>query len=444
MLKLKGKGDKNPDKVYVFDDLLSGKKINKLNNKGYPVFINDLNSFLSKGDLGIDRCIVSPGIARDHRLIMELSRRRIPVYSEIEFAYESLASLRKDVKILAITGTNGKTTTASLCGAVMKNTGENVFVGGNIGVPFITGVNDYSKFILEISSFQLEWTYRFNPDIAVLLNVQDDHLDRYDNFDEYRLTKYKLFKNQNYNDIAILNYDDYNARILKGVISSNTILFGFDEKKCNVYYKEDIIYLKLKDIAGFDIKISLNNVKDKRKFIISDMMAAAAAMGISGILPEIIKKTFDEYRLLKHRVEFLGRIGNVDFYDDSKATNPSAVISALESFSGSDKVILILGGKDKGFNYECLKEPVKRHVRACVLMGETAEMLYQTLKNMTTIIKVKDMQEAVVQSFELSGGSGTVILSPASSSFDMFKDYSERGEVFKKCVENLSRTVNIR
>jgi len=395
----------------------------------------------------IKQCIVSPGIGRNHRIILRLRKHNIPVYSEIEFAYKEL---KNSSKIIAVTGTNGKTTTATLCKSAVDKAGlgNKTFVGGNLGVPFISGVKDYKDFILEISSFQLEWIYDFKPDIAVLLNVEDDHLDRYENFDEYRLTKYKLFKNLKYGDVAVLNSDDRNSSILKGVTGSNSVLYGFDENKCDVYYKDGVVHLRLKALCGFDASISLKNVKDKRKFVISDMMAAACSLMLYGISPDIIVSAFEEYELLKHRVEHIGNIGNIEFYDDSKATNPAAVISALQSFGGDGRkdsnIVLILGGKDKGFNYECMIQPIKNSVRACVLMGETKDILRDVLRGHIELITADDMYDAVKKSFDYlmnhnsyKTGAGAVLLSPASSSFDMFKDYNERGDIFKKCYQEL-------
>ena len=418
--------------------------------KGLPgeniLFFNKTNEeiLFVKYFENIKRCIVSPGIERSHKIILMLKSRNIPVYSEIEFAYNEL---KNNPKIIAVTGTNGKTTTATLCKNAVDKAGlsEKTFVGGNLGVPFISGIKDYRDFILEISSFQLEWVYDFKPDIAVLLNVEDDHLDRYENFDEYRLIKYKLFKNLKYSDTAVLNYDDRNSSILKGVAGSNAVLYGFDENKCDVYYKDDAVNLRLKALCGFNASISLKNVKDKRKFVISDMMAAACSLMLYGISPDIIEKAFEEYKLLSHRVEYIGNIENIEFYDDSKATNPAAVISALESFgAGKNRnIVLILGGKDKGFNYEYMIQPIKNSVRACVLMGETKDVLHDVLRGHIELLKAEDMKDAVKKSFDFlknnteTDAAGTVLLSPASSSFDMFRDYNERGDVFKKCYLQL-------
>jgi UDP-N-acetylmuramoylalanine--D-glutamate ligase len=427
------------DTIFIYDDILDNKAISAIyiNKDGIDAFLKSPDFFK------IDRCIASPGIHKNHPIFLEMKRRIKPIYSEIEFAYEFLINNKNNagIKMIAITGTNGKTTATSLCAAAMEKAGGNVFIGGNIGTPFISGVAEYDKFVLEISSFQLEYTYKFKPDIAVLLNVEDDHLDRYENFDEYRLTKYKLFKNQDFNDIAILNYDDYNSRILRGLVGSVPILFGYNENKCDVYYKNEAIYLRLKNICGSDYKVSLKNLKDKRNFLISDMMAASTALLIWGFSEEVVEASFNEYKLPPHRVEFLGSVGGVDFYDDSKATNPAAVISALECFSAKDKVVLILGGKDKGFNYDCLIEPVKKYAKACVLIGQTADNLNRTLKGAITLIRADDMGSAVKKAFEQAAGGGTVLFSPAASSFDMFKDYNERGEAFKKCFESLNHVL---
>ncbi|MCL4321344.1 MAG: UDP-N-acetylmuramoyl-L-alanine--D-glutamate ligase [Deltaproteobacteria bacterium] len=446
------------DRVFVYDDILAEGEINALNKAAdlkvhkSPVFFNKTNYkvFMEKYCRDITLCVASPGIERNHNVISKLKEYNIPVYSEIEFAYKMLNFKEpKAAKIMAITGTNGKTTTTTICGKAINKAGlgKTTFVGGNLGVPFISGVKDFNDFILEISSFQLEWVYDFKPDIAVLLNVEDDHLDRYENFDEYRLTKYKLFKNLKHSDVAILNYDDYNSRILKGVVGSKSILFGLDENKCDAYFKEDAINLRFKDIIGFDAVIPLKNVKDKRKFVIYDMLAAACSLALFGVSPEAISSACAEYELLKHRVEYVGSVGDIEFYDDSKATNPAAVVSALESLKGDgegDKdIVLILGGKDKGFNYECLIQPIKNSVKACVLIGETKNIIKDTFNGHVPLIIAGDMECAVKESFlylmndRTRSSKGIVLLSPASSSFDMFKDYNERGDAFKKCYEGL-------
>ncbi len=448
--------------IIVYDDILSNEEIDGLiesaNLKGgkAPVFFNKINEkvFFGKYLKDITQCVVSPGIERNHKVILELKKYNIPIYGEIEFAYRML-KLKKSTlpaKIIAITGTNGKTTATTLCESAVKKAGlsEKIFVGGNLGVPFISGINDFNDFILEVSSFQLEWIYDFKPDIAVLLNVEDDHLDRYENADEYKLTKYKLFKNLRYNDVAILNYDDYDSAILKDIVGSKAILFGFDENKCNVYFKGDAINLRLKNIIGFDAVIPLKNIKlrDKRRFVIYDMMAAACSLVVHGISPDIVTAAFENYESPEHRVEYVGNVGGIEFYDDSKATNPAAVISALKSLSedGENRdIVLILGGKDKGFDYESLILSVKNNnVRTCVLIGETRGIIGDTLKgNVELITAAGNMESAVKEAFfclinnNERTGTGTVLLSPASSSFDMFKDYNERGDIFKKCYLNL-------
>ncbi len=448
-------GHEEREQILIYDDILENTGISDEN----ILFFNKNNAELLSGEYlkGISQCIASPGIDRRHALILKLRKNNIPIYGEIEFAYKMLKSKKSgaESKIIAITGTNGKTTTATLCGSALKKAGltDKTFVGGNLGVPFIAGVKDFKDFILEISSFQLEWVYDFKPNIAVLLNVEDDHLDRYENFDEYRLTKYKLFKNLKYNDAAVLNYDDYNSYILKGVTGSNVILYGFEENKCDVYFKDGVINLKLKNVLGFDAAIPLKNVKDKRKFVVSDMLAAACSLALYGIPMDAVISAFEEYELLKHRVEYIGNISGIEFYDDSKATNPAAVISALESLDGTGKknrdIVLILGGKDKGFNYESLVEPVKKHAKACVLIGETKNIIKEVLSGFTDLIIAGDMESAVKESFGYlmndakRSGAGTVLLSPASSSFDMFKDYGERGDIFKKCYQDLKDNFKI-
>jgi len=380
-----------------------------------------------------DLIILSPGVPPDKIPIKEITEKGIPIISEIELAYSFCKG-----KIIGITGTNGKTTVSTLLGLIFKNANYSTCVCGNIGFPFIKAINqekEFEYYIIELSSFQLERIESFKPKGALLLNITPDHLDRYESQQDYAKAKLNLFINQDEKDWAIINADY--SHYLKGFINLKPSLWKFSLKELSskgCYLKNDYIYFK-KDSEEKRI-LDLNKIKLKGIHNIENIMACVLASLLENIGKEIIEETIYKFEGLPHRMEFVKEKDGIIFINDSKATNTDAVIKALESFQKN--VVLILGGKDKHLNYDDLTEAIKKHVKAAILLGETKEIIYKAIKNTNIkILFAGSMSEAVKKAYENSQAGDIVLLSPACSSFDMFKDYADRGNIFKEEVNKL-------
>ena len=377
---------------------------------------------------GIDYVIPSPGVARENVLLQEASARRIPILSEIELAYRFIRA-----PVIAITGTNGKSTTTTLVGEMLTTAGKQVFVGGNLGVPFISAVsNDWDWTVLEISSFQLEWVKQFRPRVGVLLNLSEDHLDRYASFAEYCAAKARIFAAQTSSDIAILNRDDAPVWEMRNRFNSRVLSFGFAEVGEGVFAAGDEIIWR---DSGAEERFSLANVKLHGIHNLENMMAAVAATKAIGVAHDSIEMVLNRFPGLEHRLEFVRDKDGVAYYNDSKGTNVGAVVKSLESFSAP--VILLAGGVDKGGCYAPLERQVEKKVRRLVLFGAAKEIIARALGGLTDTVIVEDLPAAVADAAAHSRPGDVVLLSPACSSFDQFKNYAERGRAFKTLVQNL-------
>lgn len=378
--------------------------------------------------------VVSPGVNSNSLPLKFAKRNRVPVIGEIE-----LASTLCSGEIIAVTGTNGKTTVVSLLGEVFKKAGKKVVVCGNIGNPFSAVVMNkkYSFFILEISSFQLQRIKNFQPKVAILLNIGPDHLDWHQSFSFYKKAKSRIFLNQKANDYAILNRDDDCISSFLPRIKAKKIFFSRRKKvKKGVFVRNNRIVANLygKEEQIFDLRkavlLGQHNCEN--------YLAATAGALVMGISPEIIPKVFQSFRSLPHHTELVRKLKGVCYIDDSKATNLDATKSALQTFPAG-KIILILGGRDKGCCFSSLKGLVKKRVKRVILLGEAKEKIEKELKKSSVpISKVSFLEEAVKLGKKLGKKGDFVLLSPACSSFDMFTDYKERGNVFKRAVRNLS------
>jgi len=377
---------------------------------------------------GIDYVIPSPGVARENVLLQQASARRIPILSEIELAYRFIRA-----PVIAITGTNGKSTTTTLVGEMLTTAGKKVFVGGNLGVPFISAVsNDWDWTVLEISSFQLEWVKQFRPRVAVLLNLSEDHLDRYASFAAYCAAKARIFATQTSSDIAILNRDDAPVWEMRNRLNSRVLSFGFAEVGEGVFVAGDEIIWR---DSSAEERFSLANVKLHGIHNLENMMAAVAATKAIGVAHDSIEMVLNRFPGLEHRLEFVRDKDGVAYYNDSKGTNVGAVVKSLESFSAP--VILLAGGVDKGGCYAPLERQVKKKVRRLVLFGAAKEIIARALGGLTDTVIVEDLPAAVADAAAHSRPGDVVLLSPACSSFDQFKNYAERGRAFKTLVQNL-------
>jgi UDP-N-acetylmuramoylalanine--D-glutamate ligase len=377
---------------------------------------------------GMDLVVPSPGVPAANRLLEEANRRGIEILSEIELAYRFFR-----FPIVAITGTNGKSTTTTLVGEMLNANGTKVFIGGNIGAPLIGFAGgDWEWGVVEISSFQLEWIKEFRPRVAVLLNLSEDHLDRYPDFAAYCRAKERILENQTGRDIAILNRDDSLVWALRQGRPARIISFGFSEVDEGVFARsEEIVWRD----ACAEERFPLGHVKIQGVHNVENMMAAIAVAKAIGMPAQIIQRTLEEFPGLEHRLEFVREKDGVRYYNDSKGTNVGAVVKSLASFSSP--VILLAGGVDKGGDYGVLRDGVRKGVKRLVLFGAAKELIAKTLETLTQTVLVDNMAAAVRDAHQHAQPGDVVLLSPACSSFDMFRNYAERGRVFKNLVEAL-------
>jgi len=377
---------------------------------------------------GVDCVIPSPGVPTDNPLLRDAVARRIAVLSEIEIAYRFLPA-----PLVAITGTNGKSTTTTLVSEMLKAGGKRVFIGGNIGAPLIGFVaGEWEWGVVEISSFQLEWVEQFRPRIAALLNLSEDHLDRYPDFAAYCQAKERIFAAQREDDIAILNRDDPLVWALRERLEARVVSFGFGEVTDGVYALSDAIIWR---DGSKEEKFPLSGVKIHGIHNVENMMAAIAVAKAVGVSQAAIQKVLEEFPGLEHRLEFVSERNGVRFYNDSKGTNVGAVMKSLASFSAP--VLLLAGGVDKGGDYGVLREPIKQKVRRLILFGAARQIIANALGDLTATVVVDDLAKAVRDAAEHAQPGDVVLFSPACSSFDMFRNYAERGKVFKSLVQAL-------
>lgn len=377
---------------------------------------------------GVDLVIPSPGVPAENLLLREAQARSISILSEIEIAYRFLSA-----PLVGITGTNGKSTTTTLIGEIFKANGTKVFVGGNLGAPLIGFAADRWEWgVAEISSFQLEWVEAFRPKIAVLLNLTEDHLDRYADFAAYCRAKERIFAAQKNDDVAVLNRDDPLVWEMRRRIAARVVSFGFSEAREGVFATADEIIWR---DASKEEKFPLRRVKIQGVHNVENMMATIAVTKAAAIGHHVIQKSLEAFSGLEHRLEFVREINGVRYYNDSKGTNVGAVAKSLASFSAP--VILLAGGVDKGGDYAPLGDEIKRKVRRLVLFGAAKNRIANALGGLTETVSVDSLDAAVRDAAERARPGDVVLLSPACSSFDMFKNYAERGKAFKNLVRAL-------
>jgi UDP-N-acetylmuramoylalanine--D-glutamate ligase len=339
------------------------------------------------------------------------------------------------VPVVAVTGTNGKTTVTSLIGEVLKKSGKRVFVGGNIGTPlyeFCHLMDGYDVVVAEVSSFQLETSGDFAPDIGILLNITPDHLDRHETIKEYIAAKARMFCNQSATGVGVINGDDPCCQQLVLPPGVTAITFG---KGVNNSLQITDTSFCLIEKEGLRNEF-FHGLDTGGGFTAYNYAAAYAALNKLGLTPVEIAKGFAEFSSLPNRLEFVAEKDKVVFINDSKATNTGAVIGALEEMETG--VVLIAGGRGKGEDYSLLRKSVAEKVHTLVLIGEAAVELKKCLCDVTLCIDARDMEDAVNKAYNAAGHGDTVLLSPACASFDMFKSYGHRGDVFRKVVAALS------
>ncbi|NQU95748.1 MAG: UDP-N-acetylmuramoyl-L-alanine--D-glutamate ligase [Candidatus Omnitrophica bacterium] len=386
-------------------------------------------SFLEDTEL----LVVSPGVENGALPIRYANENNIPIISELELGY-----LFCEGTIVAITGTNGKTTVATLLGEILRSAGIPVNVCGNIGNSLSGETGNIKKdtvVILETSSFQLERIDSFKPKISVILNVTEDHLDRYRNFEEYLDAKKRIFKNQETGDIIVLNYDDKNLRdlIKTGKVRSKALYFSMKKKVDGIYLDRGNIKLSLKNKTK-NLMVP-GDYKLKGAHNTENVMVSCLVATLLGASPDAVKKAVKNFKPLAHRFESVALVGGVEFIDDSKATNIDSTSRALLSL---DKpAILIAGGKDKNLSYEKVLPAIKKNVKKIILIGETKPKMRKIFKDFVDVREADTLPEAVILAYKSASPGESVLLSPMCSSFDMFGDYKERGEVFRRAVGEL-------
>jgi UDP-N-acetylmuramoylalanine--D-glutamate ligase len=384
-----------------------------------------------------DYLIISPGVPLDIPILKEAQNLGIPIFSEIEVAF-----WLTDAKIVGITGSNGKTTTTALVGDILKEDRKECEVGGNIGIPFSSLVEKVSPdgiIVLELSSFQLERIEEFKPYVAVVLNLTPDHLDRYPDLRSYMEAKLRIFENQTDVDFAVLNADDKNSMELALYSASKKIFFSTQkELELGAFVKNGMLVYKMN---GKEEKIiETKDIKIKGPHNLSNAAGACAIGAILGVSPVSMRETLKRFKGVEHRLEEVATLSGVKFVNDSKATNVESVWYALQSVE--KPIILIAGGKDKGGDFTRLRELVQNRVKALILIGEAKEKISGALSDLVSTLYTDSLEEAVELGFKKAEAGDTVLLSPACASFDMFKDYEHRGEVFKSSVKRLTERTN--
>ncbi|HXI01426.1 MAG TPA: UDP-N-acetylmuramoyl-L-alanine--D-glutamate ligase [Sphingobacteriaceae bacterium] len=425
--------------------------------QGYKVFVSDFGDIADqyKSELdkyGIDyeanqhteekiliakEVIKSPGIPDKAPIVIELLKKGIPVISEIEFA-----GRYTDAKMICITGSNGKSTTTMLIWHILKNAGLNVGLGGNIGKSFARQVaaEQFDWYVLEISSFMLDNMYEFRADIAVLLNITPDHLDRYDyKMENYLNSKFRIIQNQTPNDVFIFCEDD--AETLKGLKSHEVKATAYPFSIKNIvepgaYLKEDHININLNQTTQPILTMSITDLALQGKHNIYNSMASGIVAKVLELRNETIRESMGSFKNIEHRLEHVARISGINFINDSKATNVNSTWYALESMPS--EVVLILGGVDKGNDYTMLKDLVKSKVKAIVCLGRDNRRIHEAFEDdVEVIVNTFSAAEATEIAYHLAKKGDTVLLSPACASFDLFKNYEDRGNQFKQAVKEL-------
>ena len=423
--------------------------------KGYDVFVSDASVikpiFLKElQDNGIefesgshsierilnaDEVMKSPGIPEKNELVKAIRAKGIPVVSEIEFGYR----YKGNSKIAAITGSNGKSTTTALLYHICQVAEQDVAMVGNIGYSFARQIalDPKALYVIEVSSFQLDDIVYFKPDIAILLNISEDHLDRYNyQFENYIKSKFRIIENQTAQDYFIYCIDDEVIVKHLELLTTNTNPLPFSMKqevKKGGYIKNDQMMLKIQEER---VTMSIYDFALKGKHNAYNSMAASIAATTLGIRKEKIREAVSNFHSLEHRMEFVATVRGVDFINDSKATNVNSTWYALESMQKS--TVLILGGVDKGNDYALIAELVKEKVKAIVCMGTDNQKIIAFFKDIVPVIVETDSaKKAVTASFKLAEKGDVVLLSPACASFDLFKNYEDRGVQFKESVKEL-------
>ena len=380
-----------------------------------------------------DLIVVSPGVPVDSPSLVQARAMGEPVIGEIELAAQFFPG-----QLVAITGSNGKTTTTTLAGDIARAGGLPTVVGGNIGTPAISLVESATAQtvgVLEVSSFQLETIQTFHPKIAVVLNVTPDHLDRHHTFEIYVNAKARIFENQQPNDFAVLNADDPTCEKLAGRTRAQVFLFsrkreperGAFVRDGQIVFRDSVAEHQIMPVAEIGLKGAHN---------VENVLAAVAVGALLGCKPEVIRQAVRNFKAVEHRIEYVATVRGVEYYNDSKATNVDATIKAIESFPAN--IHLILGGKDKGSDYSVLNDLLRQRVKRVYTIGAAAAKIASQISGAAEIAPAGTLEEAVRLAATAAQSGDVVLLAPACASFDQFQNYEHRGRVFKDAVRALA------
>ncbi len=397
--------------------------VSELESLGVKVIIT--GDQLSLLDDSFDYVIKNPGIKYDNTVVVKAKELGIKVINEVEMAY---SFLDKSVNIIGVTGSNGKTTTTTLIGEFMKNSFDNVYLGGNIGIPlsnFVRDIKPNSYLVLEISDHQLCDMYDFKTNVSVLTNITPTHLDFHKSYEVYQMTKKKIFNNHTSDDLAVINKDDEVSMKITDDIKSTKVYYGHDKTNL-AYYDEEGIYYDGK------LVIKLDDIILKGKHNYQNIMGAIIAVKKYGVTNEVIQKVLKEFKGVEHRLEYVDTIDGVTYYNDSKATNCVSTITALNSF---DKpTILLLGGYDRGHSFHDLDDSMK-NVKCVVCFGETKNRIEEFCNDLNIKCYKNDtLKEAMNVVKDICTPGDVVLLSPACASWDQYDRFEDRGDEFKKLV----------
>jgi UDP-N-acetylmuramoylalanine--D-glutamate ligase len=389
-----------------------------------------------------DLIVVSPGVPSDQPQLQHARSLGIPVIGEVELAFRFLKG-----KVLAITGSNGKTTTTTLVGEILAKSGKNTLVGGNIGTPVISLAGQSTAetmVVLEVSSFQLESIEQFCPWVAAILNITPDHLDRHHTFEAYVQAKARIFENQHpvgagenrrASDFAVLNADDPTCVALKDKVKGTLLWFSRKQRvEHGAFVQGDQILFRQN--GQEQPVLSRSDIELKGEHNLENVLAAVAMTMVAGCPPQQVRQAVKEFRAVEHRLELVATINGISFYNDSKATNVDATVKALESFPAN--IHIILGGKDKGSDYTLLNPLLRERVKRAYLIGAAADKIASHLQNSTSIVRSGTLERAVHQAFDSAKPGDVVLLAPACASFDQFENYEHRGRMFKELVQSLT------
>ncbi len=397
-------------------------------------FGRNLESALIQAEL----LVVSPGVSQNHYFLQQAHQKNIPVIGEIELAARFL-----QVPIIAVTGTNGKSTTVRLIGSILQESGKHVFVGGNLGLPLCEAVPRstdppqaaaYDYIVAEVSSFQLETIQQFKPWIAILLNVTPDHLDRHRTQEQYQAAKRRIFENQTRQDWMVVNADDPIVGAMALEAKARLCEFSLrHEVDQGIYLEGEMVRGRLD--GKTDIVLERNEIPMRGQHNVANAMAAMSVGLLCGCSKENMVRALQGIPTFEHALEPVRTWRGMTFVNDSKGTNVDATLKALESFN--EPVVLILGGKDKGGEFTRLVEAIHRGVKGIVLIGEAAIRILDALEGSVPMVRATSLEDAVSQAISLASSGDVVLFSPACASFDMFQNYHQRGLEFKRVVREL-------